>query len=83
MVSFFDGVENIVGKGKNAGYQHFLFFLQCFQKTPFSRSLKVRIIWKRVKGICYATPFSTWPNYLFKPIFHTTLLLMTLKKRHI
>ena len=28
-------VENIVGKGENAGYQHFLFFLQCFQKVSF------------------------------------------------
>ena len=26
-------VENIVGKGENAGYLHFLLFLQCFQKT--------------------------------------------------
>ena len=25
-------VENIVGKGENAGYQHFLLFLQCFQR---------------------------------------------------
>ena len=23
-------VENIVGKGENAGYQHFLLFPQCF-----------------------------------------------------
>ena len=23
-------VENIVGRGENAGYQHFLLFLQCF-----------------------------------------------------
>ena len=28
-------VENIVGKGENAGYQHFLLFLQCFQKDSF------------------------------------------------
>ena len=28
-------VENIVGKGKNAGYQHFLLFPQCFQKLSF------------------------------------------------
>ena len=26
-------VENIVGKGENAGYQHFLLFPQCFQKS--------------------------------------------------
>ena len=31
MISAFDVVENIVGKGENAGDQHFLFFPQCFQ----------------------------------------------------
>ena len=29
-------VENIVGKGENAGYKHFLLFPQCFQKASFS-----------------------------------------------
>ena len=28
-------VENIVGKGENAGSQHFLLFPQCFQKVFF------------------------------------------------
>ena len=37
-------VENIVGK-ENAGYQHFLLFLQCFQMATFSGSLKVGIVW--------------------------------------
>ena len=32
-------VENIVGKGENAGYQ------QCFQKASYTRLLKVRIVW--------------------------------------
>ena len=32
----FDSVENIVGKGENAGYQHFLLFLQGFQKAMSS-----------------------------------------------
>ena len=32
-------VENI------AGYQHFLLFLQCFQKASFPASLKVGIVW--------------------------------------
>ena len=32
-------VENIVGKGENAGY------LQCFQKAYFSGSLKAGIVW--------------------------------------
>ena len=38
-------VENIVGKGENAGYQHFLLFPQCFQKASSLRSLKVGIVW--------------------------------------
>ena len=41
----FGQVENIVGKGENAGYQHFLLFPQCFQKASFSGSLKVGIVW--------------------------------------
>ena len=28
-------VENIEGKGENAGYQHFLLFPQCFQKASY------------------------------------------------
>ena len=34
----FRRVENIVGKRKNVGYQHFLLFLHCFQKASFSGS---------------------------------------------
>ena len=33
-------VENIVVKGENTGYQHFLLFPQCFQRASFSGSLK-------------------------------------------
>ena len=36
---------NIVGKGENAGYQHFLLFPQRFQKAYYTRSLKVVIVW--------------------------------------
>ena len=45
MISLSDRVENIVGKGENAGYQHFLLFPQCFQKSSLSESLKFRIVW--------------------------------------
>ena len=41
----FKWVENIVRKGENAGYQHFLLFPQCFQKASSSGSLKVWIVW--------------------------------------
>ena len=37
-------VENIVGKGENACYQHFLLFPQCFQKCSSSGLLKVGIV---------------------------------------
>ena len=41
----FGSVENIVEKGEDAGYQHLLLFPKCLQKAPFSRSLKVGIVW--------------------------------------
>ena len=44
-ISVFDRVENIVGKGENAGYQHFLLFPQCFQKAFLLGLLKLRIVW--------------------------------------
>ena len=42
--------ENIVGKGENAGYQHFLLFPQSFPECPSVGSLKDVIAWERVKG---------------------------------
>ena len=45
MISVFDGIENIVGKGENSGCQHFLLFPQCFQNVSSSRSLKFGIVW--------------------------------------
>ena len=38
-------IENIVGKGENAGYQHFLLFPQCLLKASFSGASKVGIVW--------------------------------------
>ena len=43
----FDRVENIVGKGENAGYKHFLIFPKDFQKPSSSGSLKLEIVTKR------------------------------------
>ena len=40
----FGRVENIVGKGENAGYQCFLLSPQCFQKASSLGSLKVGIV---------------------------------------
>ena len=44
-ISLFDRVENTVGKGENAGYQHFLLFPWCFPKPSTEGSSKVRIMW--------------------------------------
>ena len=35
MMFLFNRVENIVGKGENAGYQHFFLFPQCFQRALY------------------------------------------------
>ena len=48
------GAENIVGKGENAGYQHFLLFPQCFQRLSFSGPLKVGVVWYKVKADNFA-----------------------------
>ena len=39
MISVFDTVENIAGKGENAGFTH---FLTMFSKTGFFRVVKSR-----------------------------------------
>ena len=44
MICLLDRVENSVGKGENAGFQHFLLFLQCFPKPSSFGSLKVGIV---------------------------------------
>ena len=46
MAKFVSGsIENIVEKEKNAGYQHFLIFPQCFQIDSSSGLLEVGILW--------------------------------------
>ena len=52
IISFFDRVENIAGKGENAGYHHFLLFPQCFQKAPSSGLLKFGIVRQRLHSVC-------------------------------
>ena len=54
MIPDFDRVENIVGKGENAGvlqcFQRAL-FIQCFQRALYSGSSKVGIMSKRVNSL--------------------------------
>ena len=57
-------IENIVGKGENAGYQHFLLFPQCFLKAVFSGSLKVGIVWSRDNHVASRVP--VWSGQDFK-----------------
>ena len=37
-------VENIVGKGENAGYQHFLLYPQCFQMLLYPWGLCDKVL---------------------------------------
>ena len=60
MISLLDHVENTMGKGENAGYQHFLLFQQFFFLKPSSVGwLKVGIVWQGL---------NLFPN---KPLFLT------------
>ena len=45
MNAVYDTVENIVEKGENAGYQHFLLFPQCFQNPASQEFLNLGIVW--------------------------------------
>ena len=73
IIHVLDRLKNIVTKGENAGYQHFLLFPQCFQK-PFSlRSLKVVIVWEKVNH--YRVPgrrlrFRIITNSKLRGLFH-------------
>ena len=51
IISVFDRVENIVGKGENAGYQHFLPFPKCFEKASFPDASKGVIVWEWVDSL--------------------------------
>ena len=44
-------VENIVGKGQNAGYHHFLLFPQCFQRLLSHGHSKLRLCGKGLKRV--------------------------------
>ena len=53
IVYVFDRVENIVGKGDNAGYHHFLLFPKYFQKPSCQRSLKAGTVWEQVQSYAF------------------------------
>ena len=50
IISAFDRVENIVGKGEIALYEQFLLFPQCFQKACSPGVSKGVIVWKWVNS---------------------------------
>ena len=45
-----DRIEKVLAKGENTAYQHFLPFLQRFQKSSFTGLLKVGIFLQRLKN---------------------------------
>ena len=64
-----DRVENIVGKGENAGYKHFLLFPTMFSKVYF-----LRVCGKRLKD---ANLLTMSIPFLFQHIHHIILILFT------
>ena len=63
IISVFDKVQNVVGKGENAGYQHFLLFPQCFEKASFPDTSEGVIVWKWVKKGDRYMYQSYWTSY--------------------
>ena len=55
-------LENIVGKGENAGNQHFLLFPLCFQ--PFSK----RISFFQSLSFCRLQMLSIWTSVKICPL---------------
>ena len=51
IISVFNRVENILGKGEIARYEQFLLFPQCFQKACFPGASKGVIVWEWVNGL--------------------------------
>ena len=52
--------ENIVGKGENAGHQHFLLFSQCF--LPFPK--QISILWSHL--FCRLQMLSNWTGLQYR-----------------
>ena len=50
-------IENTVGKGEIAGYEQFLLFPQCFQKSCFPGASKGVIVWEWVKSLPHNATF--------------------------
>ena len=48
VISICERVENIVGKGENVGYQHFLLFPQHFQEASLSEVIKTQFHFKDI-----------------------------------
>ena len=65
MISLSDAVENIVEKGENAGYQHFLLFHAMFSKAFYFRVIKSRDCMVRVNIPFITRCINPFPNDKF------------------
>ena len=81
IVLHFIRVENIVAKGENAGYQHFLLFPQCFQKPCFQGASKGVIVWEWVKELKTLWEKEKLLIFSFSHHVFQRLLLQTLKNQ--
>ena len=62
MISVFDSIENIVGKGEIACYEQFLLFPQCFQKACYPGLSKGVTVWEWVMDKFYNWSFCQMPS---------------------
>ena len=66
-------VENIVRKGENTGFQHFLFFPQCFQKASYSGLRSRDCVVKNLQSKKHCGKRRKCLLPAFYPIFHNVI----------
>ena len=76
-------VENFVGKRKNAGFQHFLFFPQCFQKPFFSLCYKSGLCGKESANLFLLKTVVKSKNEQYFSLFLTTFFYSMKDKFHV
>ena len=70
-------VENIVGQGENAGYQHFLHSPQCYQTPSYPGTFKVVICGKELNEWVNGCTRIFFLFYIFKNLFldHSLIII--------
>ena len=81
IISAFNRLENIVGKGENVGYQHFVLLPQSFKKASFQDMSNGVTVWEWVKALPHDNLIVMLLKSAFYPLFFSTMFSNTLSVR--